>query len=49
MNEDREISKRANVLKLSQDGQTILAGDKFGDIFRWELITEFRKNEPDNL
>ncbi|KAG9097742.1 tRNA (guanine-N(7)-)-methyltransferase non-catalytic subunit trm82 [Ceratobasidium sp. 392] len=30
----RDIPKRANVLKLSKDGQTILAADKFGDIFR---------------
>ncbi|CAE6440570.1 unnamed protein product [Rhizoctonia solani] len=34
----REIPKRANVLKLSQDGQTILVADKFGDIFSYPLI-----------
>ncbi|KAF8677503.1 tRNA (guanine-N(7)-)-methyltransferase non-catalytic subunit wuho [Rhizoctonia solani] len=34
----REIPKRANVLKLSQDGQTILVADKFGDIFSYPLV-----------
>ncbi|ELU43529.1 tRNA (guanine-N7-)-methyltransferase subunit Trm82 [Rhizoctonia solani AG-1 IA] len=33
-----EIPKRANVLKLSQDGQTILVADKFGDIFSYPLV-----------
>ena len=30
----REIPKRANVIKLSRDGEVVLAADKFGDIFR---------------
>ncbi|ELU35730.1 hypothetical protein AG1IA_10240 [Rhizoctonia solani AG-1 IA] len=37
-NHCREIPKRANVLKLSQDGQTILVADKFGDIFSYPLV-----------
>ncbi|KAG9101913.1 tRNA (guanine-N(7)-)-methyltransferase non-catalytic subunit trm82 [Ceratobasidium sp. UAMH 11750] len=42
----REIPKRANVLKLSQDGQTILAADKFGDIFCYPLIPTQTKSVP---
>ncbi|KAJ1306877.1 hypothetical protein OPQ81_007862 [Rhizoctonia solani] len=34
----REIPKRANVLRLTQDGQTILVADKFGDIFSYPLV-----------
>ncbi|KAG8748354.1 tRNA (guanine-N(7)-)-methyltransferase non-catalytic subunit trm82 [Ceratobasidium sp. 414] len=42
----REIPKRANVLKLSQDGQTILAADKFGDIFYYPLTPTQTKPVP---
>ncbi|CAE6426329.1 unnamed protein product [Rhizoctonia solani] len=42
----REIPKRANVLKLSQDGQTILAADKFGDIFSYPLILPDPTQQP---
>ncbi|CAE6415065.1 unnamed protein product [Rhizoctonia solani] len=34
----REIPKRANVIRLSQAGQSILVADKFGDIFSYPLI-----------
>ncbi|QRV74187.1 tRNA (guanine-N(7))-methyltransferase subunit TRM82 [Ceratobasidium sp. AG-Ba] len=39
----REIPKRANVLKLTKDGQTILAADKFGDIFSYPLTPKETK------
>ncbi|KAG8730808.1 tRNA (guanine-N(7)-)-methyltransferase non-catalytic subunit trm82, partial [Ceratobasidium sp. 428] len=42
----REIPKRANVLKLSKDGQTILAADKFGDIFCYPLTPKETKSVP---
>ncbi|KAH7335209.1 WD40-repeat-containing domain protein [Rhizoctonia solani] len=34
----REIPKRANVLRLTQDGQSIIVADKFGDIFSYPLV-----------
>ncbi|CCO30832.1 tRNA (guanine-N(7)-)-methyltransferase subunit TRM82 AltName: Full=Transfer RNA methyltransferase 82 [Rhizoctonia solani AG-1 IB] len=42
----REIPKRANVLKLSQDGQTILVADKFGDIFSYPLVPPEPAQQP---
>ncbi|KAG8691608.1 tRNA (guanine-N(7)-)-methyltransferase non-catalytic subunit trm82 [Ceratobasidium sp. 423] len=42
----REIPKRANVLKLSQDGQTILVADKFGDIFSYPLVPPESTPQP---
>ncbi|CAE6478874.1 unnamed protein product [Rhizoctonia solani] len=42
----REIPKRANVLRLSQDGQTILVADKFGDIFSYPLVPPEPTQQP---
>ncbi|KAJ7016266.1 WD40 repeat-like protein [Mycena alexandri] len=37
---ERELPKRPTALAFTQDGQTILASDKFGDIFSYELNPE---------
>ncbi|CAE7193695.1 unnamed protein product, partial [Rhizoctonia solani] len=42
----REIPKRANSLRLSQDGQTILVADKFGDIFSYPLVPPESTPQP---
>lgn len=30
---DRSLPKRANALSITEDGQTIAVGDKFGDVY----------------
>ncbi|KAF8605981.1 hypothetical protein BDV93DRAFT_604984 [Ceratobasidium sp. AG-I] len=42
----REIPKRANVIKLSRDGEVILAADKFGDIFSYPVNPPEPKPKP---
>lgn len=33
----RELPKRANAVRISKDGQTVIVGDKFGDVYAWVL------------
>ncbi|CAK5283187.1 unnamed protein product [Mycena citricolor] len=39
----RELPKRPTALKFTRDGQTILASDKFGDVFRLVAFASYRR------